>query len=153
LDALTEAGETTDSDAVRFAVNCLQLRGPQGSIGASDGRQILVQSGFTFPWEGDLLIPSSKVFGSPELAGDGPVSVGQSGDWVAFRVGAWTFWLAVNKDGRFPDLSRHILRPENAMARCVMSATDAAFLSQALPHLPSDDTLNHPITVDLNGNI
>ena len=103
LQALVEAGESTEPDAVRFATNCIQLRGT-GSINATDGKQLLVQEGFAFPWEGDLLLLQNKVFASPELAGDGPVGVGRSGDWVVFRTGTWTISLAVNKDGRFPDV-------------------------------------------------
>ena len=153
LRAMVDAGEGTDPDSVRYAMGHLQLRGPHGSIGATDGRQFLVQSGFTFPWEGDLLIPRSRVFASPELAGEEPVLVGQSGDWLTFRTGPWTIWLAVNKDGRFPDLARHIPRPTDATARCALSATDAVFLAQSLPCLPSDDAFNYPVTLDLNGRV
>jgi hypothetical protein len=153
LQSLADAGESCDPDSVRFALACLQLRGQQGSIGATDGRQLLVQSGYTFPWEGDILIPRSKVFSSPELAGDHPVLVGKAGDYVAFRTGPWTIWIAVNKDGRFPDLSRHIPQPADATARCTLSATDAAFLAQSLPSLPSDDAYNFPVTLDLNGYV
>ena len=153
LEALADAGESCDPDSYRYALACLQLRGQQGSIGATDGRQLLVQSGFTFPWEGDILIPRSKGFGSPELAGDHPVLVGKAGDYVAFHTGPWTIWLAVNKGGRFPDLSRHIPQPNDATGRCSLSATDAAFLAQSLPSLPSDDAYNSPVTLDLNGQV
>ena len=149
LHALADAVDSCDPDSARFALGHLQLRGPQGSIGATDGRQLLVQSGFTFPWDGDLLIPRSRVFASAELAGDRPVQVGQAGDWVAFRIGPWTIWLKINKDGRFPDLSRHPPRPADATARCSLSPTDAEFLAQALPRLPCDDELNFPVTLDL----
>jgi len=119
--ALVDAGDSTDPDSARYAVDHLQLRGLQGTISATDGRQLLVQSGFTFPWEGDLLIPCSRVFASPELARDNPILVGKVGDWVAFRAGGWTIWLAVNKDGRFPDVERHIPKPRDAVARCQFS--------------------------------
>ena len=153
LQALADAGEACDPDSVRYALYCLQLRGQQGAIGATDGRQLLLQSGFAFPWEGDILIPRSKVFSSPELVGDHPVLVGKAEDYIAFRVGAWTFWLAVNKYGRFPDVSRHIPRPADATARCQLSPADAEFLSQSLPRLPCDEAYNFPITLDLNGSI
>jgi hypothetical protein len=153
LQSLADAGESCDPDSIRYSLACLQLRGQQGSIGATDGRHLLVQSGYTFPWEGDILIPRSKVFSSSELAGDHPVLVGKAEDNVAFRTGPWTIWLAINKDGRFPDLSRHIPQPAGATARCTLSATDAAFLAQSLPSLPSDDAYNFPVTLDLNGQV
>jgi hypothetical protein len=93
------------------------------------------------------------VFGSQELTGHEPVLVGKSGDWVALRTGPWTIWLTINKDGKFPDLSRHIMRPDNATARCQLSPEDVEFLAQTLPRLPCDETYNYPITLDLNGSI
>jgi len=152
LEAVTAAGDTTDPDAVRYATHCIQLR-HDGTINATDGRQMLVQSGFTFPWDNAVLIPRSKVFSSPELPHDGPVTVAKSGDWVVIRVGPWTFFLGINKDGRFPDLSRHIARPADATASCRLSPADAEFLGETLPRLPCDEEFNFPITVDLNGSV
>jgi hypothetical protein len=152
LQALRDAGETTDPGAVRYALECMQLR-PSGQIGATDGRHLLVQSGFRFPWEEDLLVPHNKVFASPELPRDQPVRIGRTEDWVAVGVGPWTVWLKINKDGRFPDLSRHVYRDEEAKTQCRFSSVDAEFLGETLPQLPCDDTLNDPITVELNGHV
>ena len=153
LQALADAGESTDPYAARYALGCLQLRGQQGSIGATDGRQLLIQAGFHFPWTGDILVLRSKVFASTELPRDQPVLVGQAGDWAAFRTGPWTFWLAINKDGRFPDLDRQVPQPDMATTRCRLSEADADFLSRAIPRLPCEEEYNYPITVDLNGQI
>ena len=152
LQALVDAGESTDPEAVRYAVQCIQLRGA-GSINATDGRQLLVQEGFQFPWTEDILVLRSKVFGSPELAGDQPVMVGGDGDWVTLRSGPWTIWLAVNKDGRFPNLDRHVPQLDAATARCRFSSSDAGFLGETLPRLPCDDEDNRPVTLDLNGSV
>jgi hypothetical protein len=152
LKALVDAGDTTDPDSTRYALACIQLCA-EGSVGATDGRQLLVQGGFTFPWQEAVLIPRSKFATSAELPRDQPVLVGKTGDWVAFRVGPWTFYMAINKEGRFPDLSRQIPRLTEATARCQLSPTDAEFLAQTLPSLPTDDVYNHPVTVELNGSI
>jgi hypothetical protein len=153
LQALVDAGETCDPDSVRYALACLQLRGQPGSIEATDCRQLLVQSGFTFPWHDTVLIPRSKVFASAELPHDQSVSVGKTGNWVAIGVGRWVIYLAVNVDGRFPDVTRHIPQPADATARCQLSAANAEFLGQSLPRLPCDELYNFPITLDLNGSI
>ena len=71
------------------ATNCIQLC-PDGTINATDGRQLLIQSGFTFPWQDAVLVPRNKVFTSPELPQDQPVAVAQSGDWAAVSAGRWT---------------------------------------------------------------
>jgi hypothetical protein len=153
LSALVDAADTTDPDSIRYPLGYVQA-GPDGSMAATDGRQLLVQSGFTFPWTEAVLIPRLKVFGSPELPQDQPVLVGKMGDWVVLRVGAWTFYLGINKDGRFPDVCRHIPSAAAAQAHCLFSAADAQFLAETLPKLPShQDDYNHPVTLDLNGQV
>ena len=152
LQALVDAGECTDPNAVRYAVNCIQLCGA-GSINATDGRQMLVQNGFQFPWTEDVLVPSSKVFASAELPRDLPIQIGKTGNWVAIGVGHWLIHLAINVDGRFPDVSRHIPLAAEAKARCLFSAADADFLAETLPRLPCNDADNRPVTLDLNGHV
>jgi hypothetical protein len=152
LQALHDASETTDPDSVRYAFGCIQLRAT-GTLAASDGRQVLIQSGFQFPQDVDLLIPASKIFESTELPHDEPVRLGKSGDWVALGLGPWTIYLAVNKEGRFPDVDRHLPRPDTAKANCRFSAGDAAFLGETLPRLPANAEFNFPITFELNGSI
>ncbi len=152
LQALVDAGETCDPDSVRFALGHILLH-HDGTISATDGRQLLVQWGFAFPWDDAVLIPRSKVFASAELPHDQTVSVGKTGNWVAIGVGQWVIYLAVNVDGRFPDVSRHIPQPATATARCQLSPSDAEFLAVAIPRLPSDEQYNFPVTLDLNGSI
>ena len=44
------------------------------------------------------------------------------------------------------------MRPSSAAtAGLTLDATDAQFLARALPRLPSDHQLNHPVTIELNG--
>jgi hypothetical protein len=112
LQALADAYDSCDPNSFRFALDHLQVWGDHGTIIATDGRQLLVQGGFQFPWTGDLLVPRSKVFASAELPHDAPVRVGKTGNWVAIAVGPWTIYLAVNVDGRFPD--RH---PAHSLGR------------------------------------
>lgn len=153
LWALAEASETADIEAIRFATSCLRLRGGAGTIAATDGRQFLLQGGFHFPWEGDLLIPRSAVFGCRELPSGMPVAIGKSDKWMVFTVGAWTFWLAINTTGRYPSVD-HLLRPAAAAkAHCRLSLGDVCFVKRSLPKLPRDDLHNSPVTVELNGSI
>jgi hypothetical protein len=153
LEALTAAADTCDPDSARFALGHLQLRGEHGAIVATDGRQLLVQNGFQFPWSGDVLVPGRKVFASVELPHDQPVRVGKSGNWVAVQSGPWTIYLAVNVDGRFPDVLRHIPQTDAVKARCSFSQADADFLAETLRRLPGNDDDNRPVTLDLNGAV
>ncbi|MCY2990611.1 MAG: hypothetical protein NTY19_22440 [Planctomycetota bacterium] len=151
--ALREAADTTESGRIRFALDCLQLRGQQGQIIATDSRQVLVQSGFHFPWTEEVLVPASAVFGCRDLPTDQPVGIGKSDDWVTFTIGPWSIALRLEKDARFPDVTHHISDPQFATARLRLSDADAEFLTQTLPRLPTNDEHNCPVTVDLNGQV
>jgi len=86
LEALRDAMATTDDEALRYATDCIQLRG-DGCLLATDGRQILLQNGFEFPWDDELLVPRNLVFGSKDLPGDKPVEVGNTEDWFTSTSG------------------------------------------------------------------
>jgi hypothetical protein len=51
--ALRDAMATVDAEPTRFALGHMQLRGQQGQIVTTDGRQALVQGGLSFPWSDD----------------------------------------------------------------------------------------------------
>ena len=87
LQALDAAAEVTALEGVRYGTDCIQLS-PDGTINATDGRQLLIQSGFNFPWQDAVLVSRNKVFTCAELPQDQPVAVAKSGDWVAVRSDA-----------------------------------------------------------------
>ena len=153
LRALADANEVTERDPGRYAVDHIQLRGKNGSISASNGRQLLIQMGYSFPWEGDLLVPGSQVFASRDLACDGPVVVGQSGQWFSLAAGPWTLWLLLNEEGRFPTVDDLVRPADTASNRCRFAPADADFLLLALAELPTDEAMGHSLTIDLNGQV
>jgi hypothetical protein len=153
LDALAEAGKTTADDTARYALNCIQLRGDCHEVVATDGRQLLVSGGFTFPWRGDVLVRHVSVLASRELPRDQPVSVGKTDTHVIVRTGCWTLFLEIQKDVRFPRVDQVIPDAQAMATRLSLDATDATFLSQALERLPGLDEQFSPVTLDCNGRI
>ena len=151
LRALADAAATTTPGPSRYALRCLQLDGTEGRIVATDGRQLLVESGFAFPWEGRLLIPASRVFGSAELQADGPVRVGTTDDRFWLETGRWTFSWRLDRDGCFPDVERLLPDPAAAVARLELAASDLALLAEHLPRLPGDALPHAPVTLDIDG--
>jgi len=152
--ALADAMDTTDDDSVRYATNAVQLRGKGGKIVSTDGRQLLVQAGFNFPWEDDLLVTKSPLFACKDVPPDAPLLVGRTDDWLTLQTGPWTFHLAIDKERRFPKTEDHVQRPETAVTRLTIEATDAQFLADALQRLPCEEgDLNQSVTVDLNGQV
>ena len=79
--ALADASATTDPDSLRYALGCVQLHGDHGSVIATDGRQLLAEDGFSFPWDGELLLPvsapdglSAGLFGQANWPDDWPIA-------------------------------------------------------------------------------
>jgi hypothetical protein len=150
--ALHAAMETASPESSRYSLNCVQLRG-SGTIVATDGRQMLLQSGFEFPWDEDLLIPRRLVFGSSELPRGTSVQIGRSDGWVWFRMGRWSFAFAINAEGRFPPVESNIPDAQHAAASIQIDSKDADFLVKSMKQLPGNNDRNSPVTVDANGSV
>ena len=153
LGALCAAVDTVEADVIRFATDCIRIRGANGMLEATDTRQALIQSGFKFPFDEDVLVRANPVFKSAVFSDEADVEIGRTENWVAVRIGAWTIHLAVEKDRRFPDVEGCIPAPSATKSRLRLSESDARFLERSLSRLPSDPVSNGTVTVDLNGAI
>jgi hypothetical protein len=153
LAAMQAACETTDPESVRYALGCVQLRGSDGSIIATDGRQLLIQRGFAFPWDDAILVPACRVFGCKEIASGGPIAIGRTDDWSVLTVGPWTIHLKIQKDARYPQVDDHVPASGSAKAVVRLNTSDAAFLGEAIHRLPCSDSHNQAVTLDLNGQV
>lgn len=153
LHALEEANQTASRDAARYAMDHLQLRGLQGEIAATDGRQMLLQGRFDFPWPDDVLIPRCPLFGAKELGQDDPVEIGKTDKHVSLRVGPWTIHLRIAKDVRFPEVTQIIPRRRDGGAHWRIDPEDALFLARSLPRLPGASDEYSPVTVDLGDQV
>lgn len=153
LYALDEAAHCTEVNSSRYALDLIQLRGGAGEIVATDGRQLLVQDGFRFPWRDDLLLPAAKLFGNPDLRATEEVRIGRVDDLVVLQGDAWTCWLRVDKERRFPATDRVVPDPARAACRLRLHGGDAAFLAGNLRRLPGAGSEQTPVTIDLNGHV
>lgn len=150
LVALDHACRTAARQSVRYALQRIQFRGKSGQLIATDGKQLLVQGGFAFPFSEDVLVPALPVFGSRESAAATPVKLGRSQDSLVIQVGPWRFDLMIDKDGRFPDVKAVVPRGQPA-ARLTVTQADAEYLMDVLPGLPGEDGVQSPLTLDING--
>ena len=76
IKALDDAMHSTAVDSVRYATGKVQLRG-SGEIVATDGKQLLMQKGFKFPWKDNVLVARMLFFGAGVLPDDTPVKIGR----------------------------------------------------------------------------
>ncbi len=151
LTAIRDAYDTTDMESKRYALGCIQLR-RDGVIAATDGRQMLRQCGFQFPGEGEVLVQHTRFFSCKELPDDQPVRVGRDDNHVVFQFGPWTHWVAIQKEGRFPNVDQII--PSTHYAKCTLQIApqDSKFLVENMHRLPNGTT-HRELTLDLNGSV
>ena len=149
--ALHEAGRAAAREPGKYAVTRVQVRGAAGEVCGTDGRQALAWGGFAFPFADDLLVPAVPVFGSKDLAGEAAVSVGLAGEWLAVVIGPWQVWLAVDRQGRFPDV--HAAAPGACPTRVTLDARDAGELLRDLAGLPGRDGDGGAVTIDLGDRV
>ena len=153
LTALAQASEICTGESTRYALDCIQLRGTIHKIIATDGSQLLVRSGLGLPWDGDLLIRGSPIFASKAFARDQSIRIGKTDTHVVLRIGPWTTYHEIRKDGRFPRVEDAIPETQTMTSRIQLDPDDARFLETALDRLPGSEVLNSPATIDLNGKV
>ena len=151
LRALDDAGTVTARDSARYALERILLRGKAGHIVASDGRHLLVQSGFDLPWSDDALIPRLMVWGMKELPPKGPVGIGRTKTHVFVQVGPWTLALFADPAARFPAYESIIPRASSRVSTLRVGAEDVRLLVQELPELAADQ--DRPVTLELGPDI
>lgn len=150
---LAEVSRSCGEGQVRYALDCLQLRGQAGEAVGSDALNLLITSGFRWPWTDNLLIPRSKLFSSPDLATAGPVSTGCTEQHVVFQAGRWTLWFAIEKELRYPTFEHVIPDMTQALTRVTFAPDDQRFLEQTISRLPHDSDEHLPVTMHCNGHV
>ena len=151
--ALGDACETATTDSARYALDHLQLRGSEGQVISTDGRQLLIQDDFQFPWEGELLVPANRLLCCRELRRSKSVDVGSTAEWVVFRSGPWTVWLRINEKARFPDVMELVNQGTEPVATLQVPDKDADFICSALKPRPFHQGDADKVTLDLNGEV
>ena len=151
LRAMADASKTATHDSTRYALNCVRLRGADGQMAATDGQQALIQTGFHFPWDNEVLVPASAVFAAKSVCHSRDVAIGWSPEWMFVRADHWTIALKIEKDRRFPAVDSQVPDNRAATTTLALAEEDAEFLALAAKRLPGSEDANAPVTLDLNG--
>jgi hypothetical protein len=93
------------------------------------------------------------VFGCRELHDQQPITIGRSKEHVTLTLGPWTLHLAVNKDGRFPDVDAILAANKGAATVLRLDPADAQFLLGNLSSLPGASDEFAPVTIEGNGQV
>src|SRR5262249_45203903 len=102
------------------------------------------------PWTENLLVPAIRVFGCKELP-VAPIAIGKTKTHVAICLDAWTFYLRVDTQSRYPPVDDVIPKATTGYTKCTVHPDDASFLAHTLPRLLVDHEKDQRITLDLNG--
>jgi hypothetical protein len=149
LDALAEAAQSTAAQGTRYALERVQLGGPDGALIATDGKQVLIQRNFPLPWTERVLVPRLRLSGLPGMIDQTPVLLGRTNNHVVVQAGAWTFFLTIDDQAKYPDVLGALPRPSSITSRCQIAAEDVDQLIEVLLKLPGHDQDQKPVTVDL----
>jgi len=149
LQALEEAMQIPTGESGRLALNCIQLRGGKGDVVATDGRQLLIQGGFQFPWKDALLVLRTPVFTAQELAQGEVVRVAKSEKDVLVRIGSWTIALRIDSTARFPNVDSAIPSFDQVITRWSIPDEEVPALVKILDDLPAAKESTAPVTLDL----
>lgn len=151
---ILEAAKLTDPESTRYALGCIRLRGSDGQVAGTDGRQAFVHSGFSLP-PGELLVLANAIKKFDALSKANAISVGLRDDWIGLRVGTinarWSLDIKRQTTGCYPDLDRCIPRLVDSRSRLVINDSDATFLIEQLKRLSPDRFEQGPITIDTAG--
>lgn len=151
FQALADASLIAGKTAARYALDHLQLRGRDGKIIATDGRHLLIQSGYRFPWANDLLMPANAVFAC--LKGTREVLVGRTASQVCLRAGRFTLFLSINRTDRYPAVDEVVPDKDSVVSRARLADADRERLLKAIPELPGGRDADAPLTLELRETV
>ena len=151
-DGIVAAFPYTDPDAQRYALGGVALNGSNSTIAATDGRQMMIQSGYTFPWKENVVCPASKIFTSKELRSLGDtVSIGLVDGWLCFQVGHVTFQLR-EADGKFPNVES--IWVDNEGEQWVnLNPADVKFVLKRLGDMPGKEEGSSPVVLVFDDHV
>jgi len=150
LQAMHEAGRSTASDRGKYAMDWIQIRGQAGQLIASDTKQLLVQSGFTFPFEETVLVPAVPIFGAKELLRQS-VSIGFTTPWLCVDVGPWRIWLQHDAELRYPDVFEVV--PKALRSQLIFNERDVETILEVLAMPLPTGVSSRPVTIDLGEQV
>jgi hypothetical protein len=113
----------------------------------------LIQGGFGFPWDGDLLIRGSPIFACKVFARDQLIHAARTETHILLKIGQWTIFCEIQKQCRFPRVDDAVPANDSIKSRVHFDAEDARFLETALDRLPGGEELNSPATIELTGKV
>ncbi len=151
--ALTVASLATAQDNTRFALAKLQLSGRDGQVVATDGKQLLLQGGFHFPWSDIILVPRLGALTRKNLLPPEPLFLGRTEQDLVLRLGPWRFLLRIDTQSRFPNTRGVIPSLRGITSTLVLQRGDAELLAEALRELPAQDDTNRAVTLDLTAPV
>jgi DNA polymerase III sliding clamp (beta) subunit (PCNA family) len=166
FEAFVDATHCVDKDNEKYNLGGVSLQGggspPQegespfqegkSRIVATDGRHLLIQKGFTFPWKTVVVCPTSSIFTSKEMREYGKeVNIGYADSWIWFEIGDIVFRLK-EIEGKYPNVD-NIIKGVEGQNRITLDPSDAAFVAQHLMNLPGNSDEFSPVYIKLGEKI
>ena len=93
----------------RYALGCVAAAGrPPARSPPPTAARSSSRAASACPWAATVLVRRTPLFAARSCRATGPVEVGKTDAHVVLRAGAWTVWLAIRADARFPRVDHAI---------------------------------------------
>ena len=149
---LHQAASISDPESTRYSLGCIRLRGSDGQVAATDGRQAYAVSGFAFPID-EVLIAGAVLARLPCIVNCSSISIGRADNWLAIRcavgIQRWSIDLKISEKGRFPNVDQCFPSADSARSELIVSDEDAQYLLKHLKPLLGTSPEINPVTLDL----
>ena len=150
---LLNAASIADPESTRYSLGCIRLRGSDGQVAATDGRQVYAVGGYAFPFE-EVMVQGAVIGRLKCLTDCSSISVGLQDEWLSLSTAngmyRWVIDLRIQRQGRFPNIDMCIPRAESSRTSVTIADADAEFLLRYLPHLIGKSEELNPMTLDLS---
>src|SRR5262249_17486671 len=113
-------------------------------------KQVLLQTGFNFPWTEDLLVPRTEVFDCADFHQQEGF-IGRTDRHVVIQVGGWTVALPIDRTGRFPRVEAALPPATSYAAPGDFSQENVESLRRSLPVEQDGRENDRPVTLTLTG--
>ena len=145
-DYFSTCAQVISTEMARYRIDCICLDGDKSQMIATDGRQIFIGNGISFPWQGKCLLPVGPTLPDRVLFSGGNVTVARSSNELLFTNGPWTY-RTQTPELNFPDPEAIIPHPGETDLLIQLHEEDAKQIEELLPLMPGGETPTRYVTL------
>lgn len=146
-DYFNTCTQVISTEMARYRIDCICLDGDKSQMMATDGRQIFIGNGISFPWQGKCLLPVNPTLPDKVLFNGDSISVNKSVNDLMFKNGPWTYRVQT-PEPNFPDPESILPHSGDTDLLVQLHKEDSRQIEELLPLMPGGETPTRYVTLD-----